>query len=176
MPTGNAHPVCGRHGYRGKFDVASHEIELFGRHAPAIFQQIIGSEYPKFAGFEADEAGFRCRFYNGPSDNNPSSFCAGNRSRILLQGSHDLGAGGISICTTPNQIFDWVVSQHRVDGDAPADDWIMRRYRATVDDRGSLARFIDDNIVEMIAPPATTVTPAWILKLFGSIGTPMLMY
>jgi hypothetical protein len=42
-----------------------------------------------------------------------------------------------------------------------------------VHDRASLARFIDQNIVEMIAPPATAATPAWILKLFGGIGNPV---
>ena len=136
-----------------EFDVTSHEIDSFGQHAPAIFHQIIGSEYPKFAGFEVNEAGFRCRFYNGPNDNNPSSFCEGNRSRILLQGQHDLTSGGIPLNTIPNQIFDWIASQHSEpenEGDRTPDDSIMRRYNAAVDDRASLARFIEDNVVEMM--------------------------
>jgi energy-coupling factor transporter ATP-binding protein EcfA2 len=158
-----------------EFDLTSRQMELFGQHAPAIFRQIIDNEYPKFAGFEVNEAGFRCRFYNGPSDNNPSSFCEGNRSRILLQGRHGLDFDGVALSTTPNQIFDWIVSQHsetQDQGDRAPDDCIMRRYKAAVDDRASLARFIDDNMVEMTAPPVTTVTPAWILKLFGGIGNP----
>jgi hypothetical protein len=40
-----------------------------------------------------------------------------------------------------------------------------------VDDRASLAQFLDDHMVEMIAPPATA-TPAWLLNLFGTIGNP----
>src|SRR5262249_2364340 len=84
------------------FNLTSRAMQLFEEHAPAIFRQIIaasslrsptegrphpsggspqgsasGSEYPKFAGFEVNEAGFRCRFYNGPGDKNPSSFCEG---------------------------------------------------------------------------------------------------
>jgi hypothetical protein len=92
--------------------VTAREEELFRKHALTIFRQIIGNEYPKFAGFEVNEAGFRCRFYNGPNDNNPSSFCEGNRSRILLQGQHSFDSDGIPLGTTPNQIFDWIVSQH----------------------------------------------------------------
>ena len=145
---------------------------LFGQHAPAIFEQIIGSQYPKFAGFEVNETGFRCYFYNGPGDKNPSSFCEGNRSRILLQGQHHFDSDGIPLGTTPNQIFDWIVSQHRVEGDAPPDDWIMRRYKAAVHDRASLAQFIDDHIVEMVAPPVQSVRPAWIEKLLGREDIP----
>src|SRR5262249_37828018 len=37
--------------------ITSREHELFGQQAPAIFRQIIGNEYPKFAGFEVNEAG-----------------------------------------------------------------------------------------------------------------------
>ena len=167
-----------------EFNVTSREQELFGRHAPAIFEQIIGAtpqarhtaspgaQYPKFAGFQVNETGFRCYFYNGPGDKNPSSFCEGNRSRILLQGRHDFDSDGIPLGTTPNQIFDWIVSQNRVEGDAPPDDWIMRRYKAAVHDRASLAQFIDDHIVEMIAPPAPSVRPAWIEKLLGREDIP----
>ena len=153
------------------FIVTSRETELFARHAPAIFCKIIGNEYPKFAGFDATETGFKCYFYNGPGDSNPSSFCEGNRNRILLQGRHDFDSDGIPLSTIPNQIFDWIVSQHRVDVDAPADNWIMRRYRAVVNDRHSLAKFIDDYIVEMVASVGTTATPAWIERLFGKVGS-----
>ncbi len=158
--------------FRTEFAFTSREEELFEQHAPAIFCQIMGSEYPKFAGFEVNKTGFRCRFYNHPSDNNPSSFCEGNRSRILLQGRHDFGSDGIALSTTPNQIFDWILSQHpEIDckGGLPPDDWIMRRYKAAVDDRNSLARFIYDHIVEMIALPATRATSPLIEKLFGNI-------
>src|SRR6516225_2465340 len=137
--------------------------------------RLLVANIQNFAGFEVNEAGVRCRFYNGPTDNNPSSFCEGNRSRILLQGRHGSGSDGVPFSTTPNQIFDWIVSQHRDkndEADRAPDDCIMRRYKAGVDDLASLARFIDDNIVEVIAPPTTTVTPAWILKLFGGIGNP----
>jgi hypothetical protein len=165
------------------FSVTSREIELFDQYAPEMFRQIIGSDYPKFAGSEIDETGFRCHFYNGPDDRNPSSFCEGNRSRILLQGRHDFATDGVPLGTTPNQVFDWIVSQHGppgqtggstatrgVESNAPADDWIMRRYKAAVNDRASLAKFIDDHIVEIIAPATHNVAPAWIEKLFGPIG------
>jgi hypothetical protein len=121
---------------KADFKITSREQELFGQHAPAILRQIIGSEYPKFAGFEENESGIKCYFYNGPGDNNPSSFCEGDRSRILLQGQHAFDADGVPLATTPNQIFDWIVSQHRAEGDAPPDDWIMRRCKAVVHDRG----------------------------------------
>jgi len=162
----------------------SREQELFARHAPAIFEQIIGAtpqarhtaspgaQYPKFAHFEVDETGFKCRFYNRPGDKNPSSFCEGNRSRILLQGQHHFDSDGIPLGTTPNHIFNWIVSQNRGAGDLPPDDWIMRRYKAAVHDRTSLAQFIDDHIVEMIAPPAPSVRPAWIEKLLGREDIP----
>jgi hypothetical protein len=156
------------------FDATSREQELFGQQAPAVFSQIIGSEYPKFAGFEVNETGLRCRFYNGPGDNNPSSFCEGNRSRILLQGQHDFASDGIPLSTTPNQVFDWIVSQHRGSlsdqSDLSPGDWIIRRSKAAVHDRASLARFIEDHMVEMVAPPAASVTPAWIEKLVGRVG------
>jgi hypothetical protein len=155
-----------------EFNVTSGEQELFALHAPAIFEQIIGSQYPKFAGFQVNETGVRCHFYNGPGDKNPSSFCEGNRSRILLQGQHHFDSDGIPLGTTPNQIFDWIVSHNRVEGDAPPDDWIMRRYKAAVHDRASLAQFIDDRIVEMIAPPAPSVRPAWIETLMGRDDIP----
>jgi hypothetical protein len=67
-----------------EFAVTSREEELFRQQAPTIFSQIIGAEYPKFADFELNETGLRCRFYNGSGDTNPSSFCEGNRTRILL--------------------------------------------------------------------------------------------
>jgi hypothetical protein len=178
------------------FEITSREEKLFDQYAPAIFHQIIGSEYPKFAGFEVNECGFKCYFYNGPADKNPSSFCEGNKSRILLQGL--LGASvqcvgsadkytsddGVSLGTTPNQIFDWIVSQHPAkrcgppaaehpnddsNSDLPPDDWIMRRFKAAVHDRNSLAQFLDDHIVEMVAPPAEKASPAWVEKLFGRI-------
>jgi hypothetical protein len=158
-----------------EFAVTSREEELFRQQAPTIFHQIIGAEYPKFAHFEVNETGLRCRFYNGPGDNNPSSFCEGNRSRILLQGQHDFDSDGVSLSTTPNQIFDWIVAQrpeeHR-EVDLAPDDWIMRRYRAAVHDRESLAGFIDDHMVEMVAPPPAKSAPAWIERLFGRIGNP----
>jgi hypothetical protein len=164
-----------------EFDISSRESSLFGQHAPEIFRQIIGgtlqarhtaspgADYPKFADFEENENGIKCFFYNGPGDNNPSSFCEGNRSRILLQGRHDFDSDGVPLGTSPNQIFDWIVSQHP-EGDeetVPHCDWILRRYRAAVHDRASLAQFIDDHMVEMIAPPATKATPVWIEKLLG---------
>ena len=49
------------------FAVSSREQELFDQHAPAIFRQIIGAEYPKFASFEVNETGFKCYFFNEPS-------------------------------------------------------------------------------------------------------------
>jgi hypothetical protein len=167
-----------------EFNVTSREQKLFDRHAPAIFEQIIGAtpqarhtgspgaQYPELAGFEVTETGLRCRFYNGPSDENPSSFCEGNRSRILLQGQHHFDSDGIPLGTTPNQIFDWIVSQNRVEGDVPPDDWIMRRYKAAVNDRASLAQFIDEHIVEMTAPPVESARPAWIEKLLGREDIP----
>jgi len=42
-----------------EFDVTSREIELFDQHAPAIFNQIIGSEYPKFRWFRGQRG--RCQ-------------------------------------------------------------------------------------------------------------------
>jgi hypothetical protein len=59
------------------FALTTREQELFERHAPEMFSRIIGADYPKFAGFEVNEAGFKCFFSNGPADHNPSSFCKG---------------------------------------------------------------------------------------------------
>ena len=134
------------------FSASSRELELFEQQAPAMFRQIIGAEYPKFAGFEVNKTGFKCFFYNGSGDSNPSSFCEGNRSRILLQGRHDFDADGVMLAATPNQIFDWMVSQHRVAGDPPSDDWIMRRYRAAVHDRASLTAFMNDHLGDVVGP------------------------
>ena len=155
-----------------EINVTSREQKLFAQHAPAVFRQLIGSEYPKFADVEVNEYGFKCYFYNGPGDNNPSTFCEGNRSRILLQGRHDCKADGIPLGTTPNQIFDWIVSRDRTEGDAAPDDWIMRRYKAVVHDRDSLGRFIDEYMVEMIAPPAAEPIPRWIENLVGRDDIP----
>jgi hypothetical protein len=165
------------------FAVTSREQELFGQHAPEIFRQIIGAEFPKFAACDATETGFKCYFYNSTRDNNPSSFCEGNRNRILLQGLHNFDSGGIPLGTTPNQIFDWFISQYETsERDAPHDDWIMRRYRAAVQDRASLASFLDDYLIEMIAsprngetrpkgeaPPVVSTTPTWVEKLYGKV-------
>jgi hypothetical protein len=135
------------------FTFKSGEVELFDEHAPEMFRQIIGADYPKFAHYEVNGTGFKCHFYNGPDDHNPSSFCEGNRSRILLQGRHDFVSDGVTFASTPNQIFDWIISQHSActgTQTAVADDWIVRRYKAVVHDRDSLASFLDDNIVAMI--------------------------
>src|SRR6516165_3058383 len=58
----------------------------------------------------------------------------------------------------------------------------MRRYRAAVEDRASLASFLDDYLVEMIAspqngetrpkgeaPPVVSETPRWVDKLYGGV-------
>jgi len=144
-------------------------MELFDQYAPEMFRQIIGAEYPKFAGSEVNKTGFKCYFYNGPGDNNPSSFCAGNRSRILLQGrrgvslqsvgsadKHDFDPDGVPLSTTPNQVFDWIVSHHRIEGDAPPDDWIMRRYKAVVHDRASLTAFMNDHLGDVVGSETHT--------------------
>jgi hypothetical protein len=34
-----------------------------------------------------------------------------------------------------------------------------------------LAQFIDDHLIEMVAPPATKATAAWIEKMFGKVGS-----
>jgi hypothetical protein len=140
------------------FAVSSGELELFDQHAAMMWRQIIGAapgalhtaspgaEYPRYAHFEVNKTGFKCFFYNGPGDRSPSSFCEGNRSRISLQGKHDFGSDGIILSATPNQIFGWIVSAHRVDGDPLPDDWIMRSYKAVVNDRSSLTAFMEDRL------------------------------
>jgi hypothetical protein len=172
------------------FAVTSREMELFDQHAPAVFRQIIGAEYPKFAGVEVNETGFKCFFYNGPGDRHPSSLCEGNRSRILLQGRHDGTSDGFPLGTTPNQVFDWIISQQSAQSESltdkhepSPDNWITRRYKATVHDRDLLAQFIDDYMIEMVAPPATSArrgetdalsranaTPAWPEEMPGTIA------
>jgi hypothetical protein len=147
------------------FSVTSREIELFEQHAPAIFDQIIRGEYPKFARSEVTDTGFRCYFFNGPGDINPASYCDGNRNRIRLQGRHNVNSDGLTLAATPNQIFDWIVSQDRGADDAAPDDWIMRRYKAAVHDRRTLAQFLDEHVVEMIAPPSHSTIPTWMQKL-----------
>lgn len=136
--------------------VSSHKLTLFEEHAPAMFRQIIGSDYPNFAGFEVTGSGFKSFFFNGPDDHRPSSFCEGNRSRIVLQGNHNLGSDGITLSATPNQIFDWIISQHRVVSDRSADDWIMRHYKAVVRDRASLTAFLDEHLDNIVGPEAST--------------------
>jgi hypothetical protein len=132
------------------FTVSSGELELFERHAAVMFRQIIGTEYPKFAHYEVNETGLKCFFHNDLCDKKPSSFCEGNRSRISLQGRYGFDADGVVLSATPNQIFDWIVSNHRVVGDPPADDWIMRRYKAAVHDRASLTAFMEDHLGDIV--------------------------
>src|SRR5258708_14649097 len=86
------------------FTIKSAELDLFERHAPAMFRQIIGAEYPKFAGFETNQRGFRCYFHNGPDDQKPSSFCEGDRSRIMLQARQAFGSDGFMLEATPTQL------------------------------------------------------------------------
>jgi hypothetical protein len=144
------------------FTVSSGELELFEEHAVAMFRKIIGTEYPRYAHYEVNETGFKCFFHNGPDDRVPSSFCEGNRSRISLQGSrfarpfpeggghHGFASDGVVLAATPNQIFDWIVSNNRASGDPPAEDWIMRRYKAAVHDRASLTTFLDDHLGDIV--------------------------
>src|SRR5436190_13945469 len=150
----------------------SREWDLFEQHAPEMFRKIIGVEYPKFSRSEVNETGFKCFFRNGPDDRTPSSFCEGNRDRIALQGERAFGAAGVTIGATPNQIFDWIVSYHRDPGDLRSDDWIMRRYKATVHDRESLARFLDETMIEMVAPRRTSTAAGWLLKLLDTRDDP----
>lgn len=110
------------------------------------------------------ETGFRCFFYNGPDDVNPASYCDGNRNRIRLQGRHNLNSDGVMLAATPNQIFDWIVSQHQGHDDTAPDDWIMRRYKAVVQDRGTLAQFLDEHIADIIGPSAPCTTPTWMKR------------
>jgi len=148
------------------FALKGRELDLFEQHAPEIFQRIIGTAYPKWAGFEVNEKGFRCCFHNGPDDTKPSSFCEGNRDRIVLQGRHGFESEGVLLEATPNQVFDWIVARYGDDHDPP-DNWLMRRYRAAVHDRGSLARFLDDHIVDVVTPLVTSATPAWMARSMG---------
>ena len=132
------------------FQVSSAELALFDQHAEAVFRRIIGADYPRFARFEITASGVKCFFSNGPGDRNPSSFCDGNRSRIVLHGRHGFGTDGVTLSATPNQIFDWIVAQHRAEGDPSPDDWIMRRYKAVVRDRASLSAFLDDHLGDIV--------------------------
>ena len=116
----------------------------------------------KFSGFKVNETGFKCFFLNGPDDRNPSSFCEGNRDRIVLQGQHAFDSDGTTLGATPNQIFDWIVSHHRDAGDPGSEDWIMRRYKATVHDRELLGRFLDETMIEMVAPRTTSAAAGWL--------------
>jgi hypothetical protein len=152
--------------------LTSRELELFDQHAPEMFRQMVGAEYPKFVGFEVNETGFKCFFYNSAGDHTPSSFCEGNRDRIVLQGRHGFDSEGVTIGAAPNQIFDWIVSQQRGEGDPLPDDWIMRRYKAAVHDRISLASFLDENMIEMVAPRATSTAPGWMVKLLDTREDP----
>lgn len=149
-----------------EFTVNTQELELFDQYAAGMFRQIVGAEYPKFAHFEANGTGFKCYFYNDHGDINPSSFCEGNRNRILLQGRHGFGSDGVVLGATPNQIFDWILAREG-DGHNRQQDWITRRYTATVHDRESLIRFLDDHMAEMIALPAHCVPPPWVENLIG---------
>lgn len=146
--------------------VRSGELELFEREAPDCFRRIIGADYPAYAGFEINEWGVKCYFRNGPTDLSPSSFCEGNRDRIVLQGRHNFGSAGITIGATPNQIFAWIVARS-VGDQRKTDDWITRRYDAMVHDRSSLTQFLDKYMIEMVAPPTLGVTPAWMENLLG---------
>jgi len=145
--------------------LTSRELELFEQRAPQMFRDIIGADYPKFAWSELTQIGFKSFFYNHAGDRNPSSFCEGNRDRILLCGEHGFDAPGLDMGATPNQIFDWILSSNREDGDPKPDDWIVRRYKAAVDDRDSLACFLDENLIEMVAPQSIKSDLAWINRL-----------
>src|ERR1044072_744827 len=124
-----------------------------------------------FSGFEVNESGLRCYFQNGPNDHNPSSFCEGNRDRIVLQGQHGFDTDGVTLATTPNRIFDWVGARYG-NPDEKTDDWIMRRYKGAVHDRASLAQFLDDCMVEMVAPAATSMYPPWMERMLGNRDRP----
>lgn len=137
------------------FAVSAHELALFEEHAEAMFRQIVGREYPRYAHFEVNETGFKCFFYNGPDDQKPSSFCAGNRTRISLQGKHAY-PDGVALSATPNQIFEWIVLQHGVVGGSPADDWVMRRYKAVVHDRASLTAFLEAHLADVVGSETHT--------------------
>jgi hypothetical protein len=150
----------------------SRELDLFEQHAPETFRKLIGVEYPKFSRFEVNQTGFRCFFLNGSDDRNPSSFCEGNRDRIVLQGRHAFDPNGMTIGATPNQIFNWIASQHRDAGDPGSDDWITRRYKAAVHDRESLTRFLDENMIEMVAPRTTGATAGWLVRLLDTHDDP----
>jgi len=153
------------------FSLKSSELELFEQYAPDVFQRIIGAKYPKWAGFEVNDMGLRCYFENGPGDRNPSSFVEGNRDRIVLQGHHGFDDEGLLLEATPNQIFDWIVAQHG-DPQKTLDDWVMRRYKAAVHDRSTLASFLDEQILDIIAPSSKSATPAWMERLLGRRDRP----
>jgi hypothetical protein len=153
------------------FATKTRELELFEHHAPDIFRQIIGAEYPKWTSFEVNEQGMRCHFLNGPGDRNPSSFCEGNRDRIVLQGRHQFGSEGVPLEATPNQVFDWIVARYG-NPQEKSDDWIMRRYKAAVHDRDSLARFLNDYVTDVVAPLSTNAHLAWVQRLVGRPDKP----
>jgi len=146
----------------------SREVELFEQHAPQMFSEIIGADYPKFAWSKLTQTGFKSFFYNNAADRRPSSFCEGNRDRILLCGEHGFDASGLSIGATPNQIFDWIESSNREDGDPEPDDWVIRRYKAAVHDHDSLACFLDETLIEMVAPQSIKLDLAWINRLLAT--------
>ena len=89
----------------------------------------------------------------------------------MLQGQHAFASEGILLEATPNQIFDWIVAR-RGDPQQQQDDWITRRYKAAVHDRGSLARFLDDHILDIVAPLATSTNPAWMERMLGRHDRP----
>src|SRR5207237_10499665 len=121
---------------------------------------------------EPTRTGFKICFYNQAADRNPASFCEGNRDRILLNGQHGFDAAGLSIGATPNQIFDWIVSTQRHEGESEPDDWIVRRYKAAVRDHDSLVRFLDENLIEMVAPQPMRTKVSWINKNLASREDP----
>lgn len=146
--------------------ISSGELGVFEQHAPEVFQRLISSDYPKFARAEISSTGIRCYFWNSETDRNPSSFCDGDRDRVLLQGRHGFDSDGVPLGATPNEIFSWIITRQ-----APAgrqhQDWINRQYRATVHDRQSLANFLDEHLVGIIAPPRSNPRPAWMEALLG---------
>ena len=155
------------------FSVKSVELELFERHASEMFQQIDRHRLPEVRRLRDQREGVQVLLPKCfiPDDLKPSSSLrSSNRDRIVLQGQHDFGSDGLVAAATPNQIFDWILARHGQSKEKP-DDWITRRYKAAVHDRNSLAQFRDDHMVDMVAPPATSATPAWIEKLLGGRDT-----